>query len=290
MAVHKAGATDGDAARRAELSGAAARKLWHSGAMTRPRILLVPSFTELEWGIRPALEDWADVASLDMPGVGEEELPFDPQLHVSRASVQLRQWREAAVARSLAEVDRRGWDDFFVVTDASGCPTAVGVATARRESVLGLAMGHAALSRATTGERAPERPEVWDVLRQLARQGNEAFVRYGIAQATRGATDEETARRMIERFPDMETVAAMLEALASAPEPIGEELRALDRPLLLAKHEGCLGSTDEGFEDIVAAFPDAKTVICPEACTSSAAFADAIRTFCEEIAAVAPSA
>jgi hypothetical protein len=54
-------------------------------------------------------------------------------------------------------------------------------------------------------------------------------------------------------------------------------------PLLLAKHEGCLGSTDEGFEDIVAAFPEAETVICPEACSSSPAFADAIRRFCERV-------
>ena len=29
----------------------------------------------------------------------------------------------------------------------------------------------------------------------------------------------------------------------------------LDCPLLFAKHEGCLASTDEGFEDVAATFP-----------------------------------
>jgi hypothetical protein len=56
-------------------------------------------------------------------------------------------------------------------------------------------------------------------------------------------------------------------------------------PLLLAKHEGCLSRTDAGFEDMVAAFPTAMTVICGEACTSSPAFADALRAFCEATAA-----
>lgn len=48
---------------------------------------------------------------------------------------------------------------------------------------------------------------------------------------------------------------------------------------------GCLGSTDEGYEDIVAAFPDARTVSCPEACEVSPAFAQALREFCAEIGA-----
>jgi len=88
---------------------------------------------------------------------------------------------------------------------------------------------------------------------------------------------------MIERFPDMRLVSAMIEALGREPEPIGDQLATLDLPLLLAKHEGCLGSTDEGFEDIVAAFPRAETVICHETCSSSPAFADAIRRFCERV-------
>jgi hypothetical protein len=254
--------------------------------VTRPRLLLVPSFTELEWGIRPALEEWAEVASFDMPGVGEETLPFEVGEDPGRAPDMLKRWRKAAVARALTEIERRGWNSFFVVTDSEAGLTAIQVATQRRDSVLGLAFGHAKLSHSTEGERAPMRAAIWDVLRQLARQGNEDFVRHGIAQATQGGFDEETARQMVERFPDMKTVSSMLEALANDPEPIGDELRALNLPLLLAKHEGCLGSTDEGFEDIVAAFPKATTVICDEACSSSPAFADALRVFCEQLAPV----
>jgi hypothetical protein len=251
--------------------------------MSRSRLLLVPSFTELEWSIRPQLEEWADVASFDMPGVGEEPLPMGIEPDPTRAGELLGRWREAGTQRALAELDRHGWESCLVVTDGRGVATAVAVAARRSDSVLGLAIGHAALSKSTEGERPPERAGIWDALVQLAKQGNETFVRYGIAQATQGGFDEETAGRMIERFPDMEVVAAMVEAIGHDPEPIGDDLVALGMPFLLAKHEGCLGSTDEGFEDIVAAFPEAETVICPEACSSSPAFADAIRRFCERL-------
>ena len=34
------------------------------------RVLLVPTVTEVEWKIKPLLEEWADVASFDAPGSG----------------------------------------------------------------------------------------------------------------------------------------------------------------------------------------------------------------------------
>ena len=40
--------------------------------MDRPRVLLVPTLTEVEWKIRPLIEEWAEVASFDAPGVGDE--------------------------------------------------------------------------------------------------------------------------------------------------------------------------------------------------------------------------
>jgi hypothetical protein len=251
--------------------------------VSTPCLLLVPSFTELEWGIRSSLEEWAEVATFDAPGVGVEPLPAGIERDPSRAAGFLARWRDAGARRGLEEVDRRGWKLFVVVTDGSGAPTAVRIARQRSASVLGIALGHASLSHATEGERPPENRAIWDAMVQLARQGNEAFVRYGIAQATRGGVSEEVAQQMLERFPDMELVAATIEALVQEPEPIGDDLALLDVPLLLAKHEGCLGSTDEGFEDIVAEFPNAQTVICPEACSSSPAFADALRTFSERI-------
>jgi pimeloyl-ACP methyl ester carboxylesterase len=249
-----------------------------------PRLLLVPSFTELEWGIRPSLEAWADVATFDAPGIGDTEMPFEVDLDASLSPELLNRWREAAAQIGLETVDRRGWQRFFVVTDSWGAPTAVRIARTRRDAVLGFAMGHAALSHSTEGERAPERTGVLAAMVQLARQGSEAFVRYGIAQMTRGGIDEDTAQRMVERFPDMELVTATLEALGEQPEPIGDELREINAPLLLAKHEGCLGHTDEGFEDIVKAFPEAETAICPEMCASSPTFAEALRKFCERLA------
>jgi hypothetical protein len=251
--------------------------------MSASRLLLVPSFTELEWGIRPSLEEWAEVATFDTPGVGDEPVPADLEIDPDRALELLSRWRDAAVQRGLEEVDRRGWERFVVVTDSHGSPTAVRLAHRRREAVLGLAIGHASLSHGSEGDRAPMRGEIWEALGQLASRGNEAFVRYWIAQMTRGAVSEEIAQQMVERFPDMELVSAMVEALGREPEPIGDELAALGVPLLLVKHEGCLGRTDEGFQDIVAAFPDARTAICAEACSSSPAYADALRAFCESI-------
>jgi pimeloyl-ACP methyl ester carboxylesterase len=251
--------------------------------VNRPLLLLIPSFTELEWGIRPDLEEWAEVAAFDVPGVGTEPLPEGVELDFAGHPELLGRWRQATTDRAAAEVDRLGWESFVIITDSRGGPTSVRLAAERRDSVLGLAFGHAALSHATEGERAPERREIWDAVGQLAKQGSDAFVRYGIAQATRGGVDEETAQQMIERFPDMDLVSGMIEALMKEPEPIGKELAELELPLLLAKHEGCLASTDEGFEDIAAAFPDERTVICPEACTSSPVFAAALQEFCETL-------
>ena len=221
--------------------------------------------------------------SFDMPGVGEASLPDRIPIDPDRAAESLSAWREAAARVGLQLVDRHGWDRFLVVADGHGQPTAVRLAKRRPESVLGLALGHASLSHATEGDRAPVTSGVWEGFEQLARQGSEAFVRHGLVQMTRGGVDEEVAQQMLDRFPDWDMIVAVVEALGSEPEPIGDDLRALDLPLLLAKHEGCLGRTDEGFEDIVAAFPDAETAICPEACSASPTFADAVKRFVTEL-------
>lgn len=253
--------------------------------LTPPRLLLVASFTQLEWAIRPQLEEWAEVAAFDMPGVGAEPIPEEIDPDPTKIPQLLPRWRSAGAQTALRLVDTLGWDRFFIVSDDLGAPTAVAVARLRPDAVCGLALGHAALSHETEGERAPMNSAVWDVLVQLTRQGNEQFVRYGIGQATRGGVTDEVARQMIERFPDMALVTAMFEALSRDPEPIGDDLAALDLPMLFGMHDGCLGRTDEGFADIVAAFPKAHTVICPETCPASSAFAEALRGFCEKVTA-----
>jgi hypothetical protein len=53
-------------------------------------------------------------------------------------------------------------------------------------------------------------------------------------------------------------------------------------PKLFAQHRGCLLFTQEGFEDAVAAFPEAGTVSCAEKPGTSREFATALREFCAQ--------
>jgi pimeloyl-ACP methyl ester carboxylesterase len=238
----------------------------------KPRLLLVPEFTELEWeGIRPQLEEWAEVASYDPPGVGEE--PRAQRLD-----------RHVIVERGLAELDRLGWGHYFLAADSWGIPSMLELALARPEAVLGVALGHAKLSHRRGGERPPVNGAVYEALTELIRTDHEAFIRHGIAQATGGSVSEDLAERMIERFPQ-DLMVAGWEAITSDDADIGALLAQLDCPLLFANHVGCLGSTQEGFDDAAAAFPRAKSVKVKDAPLSSVEFAAAIREFCEQVSA-----
>jgi pimeloyl-ACP methyl ester carboxylesterase len=235
--------------------------------VTRPRLLLVPEFTELEWGpIRPQLEEWAEVASYDPPGVGDEP----PAETFDRAAI---------VRRGLKEVERRGWSRYFVASDSWGIGSAVQLAVARPDSVEGLALGHAKLSLRREGPRAPINSAVYEAMTELVNKDHEEFLRHGAVQLTGGSVDEEQAERMIARFP-RELMVRGWEMITRPDTDIGEHLAELDCPLLFAKHNGCLGSTDEGFEDAVAAFPNAETVSVTDAPLTSEVFAEALRRFC----------
>jgi len=240
----------------------------------RPRILLCPQFTEVEWAIAPRIAEWAEVATFDAPGVGDEPIPGDDHTRLDR---------EMVVERGLEEVDRRGWDSYFVVGDAWGTATATRVAAAKPEPALGLALGHASLDYGTEGERPAVNGELAAALTQLLRTDYDSFVRYGITQFTQGGFDEEMAGRMIERFPQAEVAAEVWEVLIERSEAIGEVLEGLDVPLLLSKHDGCLVFTAEGYEDAVAAFPEARRASVPKASSASEEFADALRDFCEGV-------
>jgi pimeloyl-ACP methyl ester carboxylesterase len=235
----------------------------------RPRLLLVPEFTELEWAqIRPQLEKWAEVASFDLPGVGTEP-PVE------------RLDRDTVAARGLEELDRQGWDTCFVASDGWGIASAARLAVRRPNAVLGMALGHTKLSHRREGERAPINAAVWAAMMELIEKDHEEFVRHAIAQVTGGSVDEELAERMVARFPP-DLIATGWETITRDDEDIGELLGQLDCPLLFAKHQGCLMSTEEGFDDAAAAFPRARTIAVEDAPTSSRGFAEALREFCME--------
>jgi hypothetical protein len=241
----------------------------HDPDVAKPRILLVPSLTELEWLIKPQLDEWAEVASFDAPGVGAEPRPEKLD-------------RAAIIQRALLELERRGWDASFIAGDSWGNATAVTVAHEWDGKVIGIALGHARLSDRTDGERPPVNRVVWDAMGQLLRNDYSAFIRHGLTQLTQGSIGDELAKRMLERIP-IDIAQTAFETIISGQDPIEDSLRKLDAPLLFAKHEGCLSATEEGFADAVAAFSDARTVSVTEAPTVSTDFAEALRSFCLDV-------
>jgi hypothetical protein len=229
----------------------------------------MPLITELEWVIKPELDEWAEVATFDVPGVGEEP-PVEPLT------------RQAIIERAHLELDRRGWDSFILVCDGFALPTGVRVAHARREAVEGMALGHARLVNRMEGERPTVNKEVAEAFTELAETNYPDFIRYGLTQVTHGSIGDELAARMLERVP-IEIGRAVLEMNLRDPEPFDHLIRDVDAPLLFAKHEGCLVSTEEGFKEAVAAFPHAGAISVPEAPSVSSEYARALREFCEQV-------
>jgi len=234
--------------------------------VSSPRLFLVPTWTELEWTIRPQLEAWAEVASYDPMRSGEPDAAT----------------REAFVNVGLEELERLSWGSFFVVGDTFGTATAVRIAHRRRDAVRGVALGHGCLSWDMDGDRAPINRELWSAMDQLMGKDLASFVRHGITQLTQGSYDERVAGQMVERVPQ-ENLRAAWRMIRDHREPIGDLLAKIDRPLLLAKHEGCLMFTDEGFEDARAAFPDARTVSVGRAPSADEDFAPALQEFCAAV-------
>src|SRR5215207_387419 len=241
--------------------------------MARPRLFLIPEFTELTWTIKPLLSEWADVVSYDPPGVGTEPLPAGDPASMTR---------DVVVDRGLEKLDAVGWDRFFILADGWGGAAAARIAAARRPSVLGLVLGHAAVSSSREGDRPAINPAVYDAMTQLLRQDHAAFIRYGIAQSTAGSVTEELAQQMIDRFPK-ELILVGWERWTAEDDEFGAILEELDVPLLLAKHEGCLMSTEDGFEDAVATLRPSRAISVPVAPSTSEEFAAAVREFCEEV-------
>ena len=238
----------------------------------RPRILLVPHFSELDWRIKPLLEEWAQVASFDAPGVGDEPTPDAFTI-------------AAVVERGVAELDRQGWDRCVVVRDELGAHIAVHLAAAAPARVDALALGHACVRFRRQGERPTISPEVLAGMVQMARTDYRSYARM-LTHFSRGAYDDELVDRYIRRVPGS-VATAYLEALLERQE--GEDLepalRGLDVPLLLAEHRGCLLFTPEGYEEAVAAFPEAACASFDLKPSASPEFAETLRSFCHELPA-----
>ena len=239
--------------------------------MERPRLLLVPTVTQVEWKIRPLLEEWADVASFDAPGIGGE--PGTDELTP-----------EAIVARGVEEIERQGWTDCVIAGDEAGVPQAVHIAAAKPEATRALVLGHAALTFERNGPRRTVNGDLFDALVRLARTDYRSFAR-ALSQITQHAYDDELAERYMDRVPQ-EAGLRYLEHLIprGGTESLEPVLRSLDVPLLLVQHRGCLGWTAEGYEDAVATFPDAATGSVENKASCDPEFAELIRQFCEGLA------
>jgi pimeloyl-ACP methyl ester carboxylesterase len=237
--------------------------------MTKPRLLLLPAYSELEWVIRPQLEEWAEVAAFDAPGVGEETRPGEYSM-------------SAVAERAAAEVERLGWQSCVVAGDEFTIAAAVKFASQNRDVVEGLALGHACLSFDPDGEPPAVNPEVRAAFAQVSTLDDRTFMRH-LTQITQGFYGEELADLMLERIPTGVAQAYSRENLGDRGHWIEDGLRELGKPLLLAEHDPCLLFTTEGYKAAVAAFSDAMRVSCREKPTVSPAFAEALREFCRAV-------
>ncbi len=240
----------------------------------RPQILLVPSWSEVQWAIKPQLEEWAYVASYDPPGVGQEP-PAEGRLP------------EAIVARGAAEIERRGWTRCVVAGDDFGAVFATLIAAAQRPRVVGLALGHACLGYRLEGARPTINAEIMEVSRRLLDIDFRSFIRQdvGVWDSRPGYSvdsADELADELVRRVP-REVALRLMEELQTGIDEAGASLepflRELNLPLLLAQHEECVVFTPHGFEDFVEAFPEASTVATRASPCLSADFAAALRDF-----------
>jgi pimeloyl-ACP methyl ester carboxylesterase len=254
--------------------------------MDRPRILLVPSLTELEWTIKPLLEEWADVASYDAPGVGDEPPAEGVQL-------------EATAERGLAELDRRGWDRCVVAGDEFGSLAAILLAHARQDAVAGLALGHATANYRRGSARPAINAAVTEGLAQLEDVDFRSFVRqeFRAWHGLRHAFDESDASdamadEYLSRVPH-EVATAFHRGLTEHDKEfaalVDGALHDLAMPLLLVQHERCLMFTKEGFDDIVAEFAEATQAKTTSKPSVDPAFSPILRDFCARIDAAAPA-
>ena len=189
------------------------------------------------------------LASYDPPGVGAEPLPEGERGFVHPGGDRGPWPRRARPS---------GWDRFFLLADSWAIPVAVSIAERRPGSILGIALGHAAVSIS----RHAERPTMVLRFTRPSPSSCTGTARHSFATASlnrrRDPSSEELAERMAAAVsggaPDRPLVGGHRRGRAVR----ATSLRGLDLPFLLAKHEGCLMSTDERFEDALKALPHAR--------------------------------
>jgi hypothetical protein len=238
--------------------------------VTRPRLLLFSTYSALEWSIRPLLEEWAEVAIFDAPGIGDEP-----------ASGSFGS--DAFADRAVEEVERRGWDGCVVCADEFSNAAALKFGLRRPDAVQGLALGHACLSFNPAADPPAVNAEMRAALRQMSHFDDRTFVRH-LTQVTQGHIGEEQADRMLERINSGVGQAYLRDYTTDDGNWIGDAMRELSKPMLFAEHDDCLVFTREGFHGAVSAFPDATSMICENKPNTDPAFGEAIREFCDRLA------
>jgi hypothetical protein len=243
--------------------------------MDRPRLLLVPMLTELEWVIKPRLEEWAEVASYDAPGIGDEPPAAEPS-------------SSATARRGLEEVDRRGWERFVIVADEFGVVAASHVAVAAGDRIAGMALGHARLSNSVDGPRPAVNQQILYALQSLIRTDNRMFVQQLFkmtrGEAAAGGYQEGLVDEYCRRVP-LDATQHFYDSRLEEGAELGERLSSVGLPMLLAQHRDCVLFTQEGFEDAVAAFPEARFTRHYDKPSTSLDFCDELREFCAGLSA-----
>jgi pimeloyl-ACP methyl ester carboxylesterase len=186
------------------------------------------------------------------------------------------------VERGLAELDSRGWERCVVVGDEFGAFNAARLAAARPQAVQALALGHPSLTLRDEGPRAPINGQVRQALVQVLRLDYRSYAR-ALTQVTRGAYDDDAAERYVERVP-WELERAYVGAQFNEDPALEALIGSFDVPLLLVEHRDCAMWTPEAFEDVTAAFSNARTATVAVKPSASPEFAELLRDFCREAA------
>ena len=217
----------------------------------KARVLYVPLFVAAEADRFAAIAgDWAEVASLDVP----DERPV-----------------EAAHAR----LDELGWDQCVLVVDGYAQGLGSEIAMHDADRFRAVAVGHAALRFSTQPPRPALHPDVVAAATRLLESDYMAFWR-AVTQITQGGMPDAWVERWAASVPE-QRARAVFTGLIDTTAPAAEPLAEFDGPLLLAQHADCVLWTDEGFEDAVAAFPDARVIRCREIPPFDPVFGDALR-------------